>query len=162
MSNGRMIKVGVFGGGKFANDEHLPNLKRIEGANVVANCDLNEAVTRQTAAKFGIPQVYTDGHEMIDKENMDAMWSIVPAFTRTDVEATAASKGIHLFSEKPQAIEMDEAVRQAGVFSTVGFRERYRPIFQEAKRLLADKEVVHIRFQNVSSLPPLAGSGADR
>ena len=118
MSNGRTIKVGVFGAGKFANNEHLPNLKRIEGVDVVAICDINEAAARQTAAEFGIPHVYINGHEMIDKEEMHAMWSIVPAYTRTDVEATAAAKGIHLFSEKPQAIEMkvarriDEAVRQ--------------------------------------------------
>lgn len=163
MSNGRTIKVGVFGAGSFANTQHLPNLKKIEGVDVVAICDVNEEAARQTAAEFDIPQVYTDGHEMIDKEPIDAMWSIVPAFARTDVEATAAAKGIHLFSEKPQALEMkvarriDEAVRQAGVFSTVCFRERYRPIFQEAKRLLADKEVVHIRFHSIGGLPALAG-----
>lgn len=163
MSDKRTIKVGVFGAGNFANKQHLPNLKQIEGVDVVAICDIDEGKARQTAAEFDIPQVYTDGHEMIDKAGLDAMWSIVPAFARTDVEATAASKGIHLFSEKPQALEMkvarriDEAVRRAGVLSTVCFRERYRPIFQEAKRLLADKNVTHIRFQSVGGLPPLAG-----
>ena len=74
-------------------------------------------------------------------------------------EVAAAEKGIHLFIEKPQAMDMevayriDDAIRHSGVFSTVCFRERYRPIFQEAKRLLQDKKIVHIRFQMVSDLP---------
>ena len=58
------------------------------------------------------------------------------------------------------ARRIDEAVRKGGVISTVCFRERYRPIFMEAKRLLAEKEVVHIRFQSVSQLPSLPSDSA--
>ena len=165
MNNARTIKVGVLGAGNFANKQHLPNLKQIEGVGLVAICDIDAEAARRTATEFGIARTYTDGHEMIQKECMDALWSIVPAFARTDIEATAASRGIHIFSEKPQAIEMqvakriDNAVRQAGVLSTVCFRERYRPIFQEARRLLADKEVVHIRFQSIGGLPSPPGEG---
>ena len=166
MNEGRTINVGVLGAGNFANVQHLPNLKRINNVNVVSICDVDEEKARRTAADFEIPTVYTDGHEMIKKESLDAMWSIVPAYTRTDIEVAAAEKGIHLFSEKPQAMTMDvarridEAVRKGGVISTVCFRERYRPIFMEAKRLLAEKEVVHIRFQSVSQLPSLPSDGA--
>jgi len=160
----KTIRVGVFGAGNFANNQHLPNLTKVEGVDIVAVCDANEQAAKDTAARFDIPCVYTDGHEMIDQEPMDAMWSIVPAFARTDVEATAASKGIHLFSEKPQAIEMavarriDEAIRGAGVLSTVCFRERYRPIFQEAKRLLEGHEITHIRFQSIRTIPDVRDS----
>ena len=122
---GKTIRVGVFGAGNFANNQHLPNLTEVEGVDIVAICDVNEQAARETAGRFSIPRVYADGHEMLDKEPMDAMWSIVPAFARTDVEATAASKGIHLFSEKPQAIEMtvarriDNAIRDAGGYRAV-------------------------------------------
>ena len=157
---GRTIRVGVYGAGSFANGQHLPNLTRVGGVDLVAVCDVDGQAARATATSFGIPAVYTDGHEMLDREPMDALWSIVPAFARVDgVEAAAAAKGIHLFSEKPQALEMsvarriDDAVREAGVLSAVCFRERYRPIFQEARRLLRDKEVAHIRFQSVGNLP---------
>ena len=160
----KTIRVGVFGAGNFANNQHLPNLTKVEGVDIVAVCDANEQAAKDTAARFDIPCVYTDGHEMIDQEPMDAMWSIVPAFARTDVEATAASKGIHLFSEKPQAIELAvarriaEAIRGAGVLSTVCFRERYRPIFQEAKRLLEGHEITHIRFQSIRTIPDVRDS----
>lgn len=153
------IKVAVYGAGRFANNQHLPNLSRIDGVDLVAIADVNEQAARDTAGRFDIPHTYTDAHEMLDKEGIDALWSIVPAFARTDVEAAAAAKGIHIFSEKPQALDMaiavkiDDAIRNAGVLSTVCFRERYRPIFMEAKRLLADKEIVHIRFQSIRPIP---------
>ena len=37
--------------------------------------------------------------------------------------------------------------------STVGFRERYRPLFQVARDFLADKNVVHVTFHSFSGLP---------
>lgn len=126
---------------------------------VVAVCDVDPQAARDTAARFDVPGVYTDGMAMLDGEALDALWSVVPAAARGDVEATAAERGIHLFSEKPQATEMetarriDAAVRRGGVLSTVGFRERYRPIFREARRLLAGKRIVHLRFQSFRELP---------
>ena len=167
-SMSRTIRVGVYGAGNFANKQHLPNLARIDDVDLVAICDVNEQAAGDTAARFGIPSVYTDGHEMLEKESMDALWSIVPAFARTaGVEVAAAARGIHLFSEKPQALEMsvargiDDAVREAGVLSAVCFRERYRPIFQEARRLLQGKEIAHIRFQSVGGLPGPPGDRWD-
>ena len=133
----RPVRVAVYGTGRFAQATHLPNLSRIDGVEIAALCDINEDALREAAAQFGVSRTYTDAHEMLEAENPDALWSIVPAFARTDVEIAAAERGIQLFSEKPQAMDMalakriDAAVRKGGVISTVGFRERYRPIFQK-------------------------------
>jgi len=155
----RSLRIGIFGTGNFANRTHLPNLQRIDGIEIVAACDLNPENLRTTAEKFSIPRTYADAHEMLAAEDLDVLYSVVPAFARTDVEAAAAARGIHLFSEKPQATTMavacriDAAIREGGVLSTVCFRERYRPLFQEARRLLADEEIVHVRFQIPGGLP---------
>ncbi|MDE2845728.1 MAG: Gfo/Idh/MocA family oxidoreductase [Gemmatimonadota bacterium] len=162
----RPVRVAVYGTGRFAQATHLPNLSRIDGVEIAALCDINEDALREAAAQFGVARTYTDAHAMLEAEDLDALWSIVPAFARTDVEIAAAERGIQLFSEKPQAIDMalakriDAAVRKGDVISTVGFRERYRPIFQEARRLLRDKRVVHVRFQQISHNPkPTAAAG---
>lgn len=154
-----LVRIGVYGTGGWANRTHIPNLKKIDGAEIVAVCDIDAAAVESTAAAFDIPKAYRDGHDMLAGEDLDVLYSVVPAFARTDVEAAAAAKGIHLFSEKPQALTMavarriDEAVRGSGVLSTVCFRERYRPIFQEARRILENEEVVHVRFTSPSGLP---------
>ena len=113
------IRAAVYGTGSWANQTHIPNLKKL-GVDVVAACDVDAAALRRTAERFEIPAVYADGREMIEKERFDVLYSIVPAFARTDVEIRAVERGIHLFSEKPQALrmavalEIDRAVRKCG------------------------------------------------
>lgn len=146
------VKVGIYGTGRFANRTHIPNLQKLDDVDVVAVCDVNEEALRETADTFGIPNCYTRAYEMLEQTDLDVLYSVVPAFVRSDVEIKAVEKGIHLFSEKPQSTQMsvvraiDAAVQKSGVLSSVGFRERYRPLFQEAKRLLADKDIVHTHF----------------
>ena len=149
--SGRTVRAAIYGTGSWANQTHIPNLKKL-GVDVVAACDVDAAALGRTADRFDIPAVYANGHEMVEKEWFDVLFSVVPAFARTDVEIRAVERGIHLFSEKPQALRMavaldiDRAVRNAGVLSTVCFRERYRPLFQEARRLLNGKRILHAIF----------------
>lgn len=160
------IRVAIYGCGNFANRTRIPNLLQTtseKGAvDIVAACDSNLQAVQETATRFKIQHVYQDAHEMLDTQAIDVLYSIVPAYVRTDVEITAAEKGIHIFSEKPQALTMqvahriNNAIQQAGVISTVGFRERYRPLFQKARDYLADKQIVHVRFQSYGGLPPSA------
>ena len=155
------VRVAVYGAGGHAVDQHIPTLLENGGADIVAVCDIDEEKARAAAAQFDIPAVYTDGLAMIEGEQIDALWSLVLACPRPTVEVAAAEKGIHLFCDKPQTLEMkagleiDAALQRSGALSTVCFRERYRPFYQEAKRLLADKEVAHIRFQSIQRLPTL-------
>ena len=155
----RTVRIGMYGAGGHCVDQHLPNLKSFDRVEIVAVSDIDEDRARSVASEFNIPRYYADGLEMVESEALDAIWSLVPARARPRVEIAAAERGIHLFCDKPQALEMkaaidiDEALQRSGALGTVCFRERYRPLWQEARRLLQDKEVVHIRFQSVASLP---------
>ena len=149
----RSIRVGFYGTGRFANAMHIPILQRLDGVNIVALCDSDEKAQDSTAERVGLDarHVYGNGLEMLASEDLDVLFSCVPAYTRSNVETTAARRGVHLFSEKPQAVDFSvasrigEAIRQGGVFSTVGFRERYRPMLQNIRMFLADKQVIHAR-----------------
>jgi len=156
----KTLRVAIYGCGRWANRTRIPNLLQLDGVEIAALCDIDPNALASTATAHDLScQTYTDGHEMVADGGFDALYSLVRAESRTDVEAVAAERGIHIFSEKPQALQMgvarriDEAIRCAGVVSTVGFRERYRPIVQEARRLLAGKEIVHVRFQSFRELP---------
>ena len=103
------VRIGIYGCGSWANSTHIPNLLKLDGVEIVAICDSNPQSIKSTAETFNISKTYRNGHEMMDNEKMDALYSVVPAYARTDVEATAAAKGIHIFSEKPQALTMEVA-----------------------------------------------------
>ena len=57
----------------------------------------------------------------------------------------AATFGLLIFTEKPmslslnQAIQMEKAIRENGVISTVGFQQRYDPRYQAAQIFLQNK-----------------------
>ncbi len=159
MPNSTPVRVAIYGCGRFANQTHIPNLRKVAGVEIVALCDSDAQSLQSTGDSFGIERRYGDAHEMLANERFDALYSIVPAYVRSDVEIAAVTRGIHLFSEKPQALQMelaqriDAAIRQHGVISTVGFRERYRPIFQQARQFLADKSISHVRFLSCGGLP---------
>jgi len=145
------IRVGFYGTGGIASHTHIPILQDIAGVRVTAICDADATILGEVGDTFAIAgeHRYSDGLEMVEKEDLDVLFSCVPAFVRTDVETTAAKKGVHIFSEKPQATELetalriDRAIRDAGVISTVGYRERHRPLFTEIKAFLAEKDVIH-------------------
>ena len=138
--NSEKMRVGFYGCGQFAQSTRIPGVLSA-GAEVVALSDVNAESMHGAAALCPEARTYADAHEMLEKESLDVLYSIVPAFARTDVEITAAERGIHLFSEKPQVLDMalgwriERAVANGGVVSTVGVRERYRPLFQEAKKV---------------------------
>lgn len=168
MATDSKVRVAFYGCGNFAKKTRIPNLIQTDSVKIIAACDSDKNAAIETAGSFNIPRAYHSqnggAHAMLNSEDFDVLYSIVPAYVRTDVEVVAAEKGIHIFSEKPQAITMkvanriENAIREAGVLSTVGFRERYRPIFQKAREFLADKTIVHVRFQSFGGLPPSAGS----
>lgn len=162
-SSSQKVRVAFYGTGRFANRTHIPNLQRLRDVEIVALCDSDPQALATTVEHVPEARAYTDAYEMLESESFDVLYSCVPAYARTDVERLAVRRGIHLFSEKPQALTMalaraiDEAIQEAGVIGTVGFRERYRPIFQEAQRFLADKRIVHVQFVSFRRLPPLRG-----
>ena len=110
MSTLPRVRVAFYGCGNFANRTRIPNLLQTHSVDIVAACDRNSQTAQETAARFKIPHVYSDAYEMLDTEAIDVLYSIVPAYVRTDVEVTAAQKGIHIFSEKPQALTMQVAL----------------------------------------------------
>ena len=156
------VRVGFYGTGAFANKEHLPNLSKLPGVEIVALCDLNREALAATGKRFGVSSLYTDYHEMLEKERIDALFSIVRAYQRTDCEIIAAKKGIHLFIEKPQAADMAKAkeiaraIRESGAIATVGVRERFRPTVEAARKFMAGKDFVHaqkLSFGEATSSP---------
>ena len=153
----KIIGVAIYGCGRFANACRIPNLMAIEEARVVALCDVNRNALEATAKTFEISKTYCSADEMLESEPIEVLYSLVPPFVRSEVETTAASMGIHIFSEKPQAtniqvaMRIDEAIAKAGVLGTVGLRERYNPLFQKVRDFLSDRSLIHVQFRQYSS-----------
>ena len=80
------IKIGIVGLGWVAQVIHLPLLLKMAEADVVAVCDRDKARARLVAEKFGVKRLYSDVHQMLETEELQA----IIVCTSTDAHREAA------------------------------------------------------------------------
>ncbi|NLE69203.1 MAG: Gfo/Idh/MocA family oxidoreductase, partial [Clostridiales bacterium] len=104
------LNIGIIGCGGIANNKHLPSIKKIGGADVVAFCDIIKEKAEQTAAKFGTPdaQVFEDYRDLL-KLDLDAVYVCTPNRSHSMITVDALKSGKHVMCEKPMAINYQEA-----------------------------------------------------
>lgn len=106
------VRIGFIGIGYIAIHAHLPGLAPlVEDGQVefTAFCDVDGKALAEHAATFGARATYTDHREMLDKEELDALYVCLPPTRHTDQIAIAADKGIAVFVEKPQTLDLAQA-----------------------------------------------------
>lgn len=99
------LKIGSIGGGGIAV-EHWPHLQAREDVELIALADVNSAA-QAAAQKHGIPQFFTDYHEMLPQ--VDAVLVCVPTHLHSEIVIEALSAGKAVFCEKPLARTMEQA-----------------------------------------------------
>src|SRR5574340_70276 len=143
------VRVGFVGTGGIASGLHMPQLKEIEAVEFAALCDTQRARAEEASQKFG-GNVYSDHHEMLEREQLDALYVCLPPNAHTDAEIIAAQKGLHLFVEKPivmtmeQGKEIAKAIKKAKIISCVGYQLRYTPAAIAAPDYLQGKTIAMV------------------
>ena len=151
------IQVGFIGAGGRARS-HMRVLQAIEDVDIVAICDVRRETAEQVAGEYGA-RAFTDHRKMLDCESLSALYVCVPTFAHTDAEILAVRQGVHLFVEKPvaptmeKALEILEAVREAGVLTCVGYQLRYTGIVQQAKAFLEGRTIGMAAVHRWGGLP---------
>ena len=142
------VRLGFIGAGYILHTSHLPALAPlVESGEVVlqAFCDLNEPLVKERAAEHGARAVYTNYEEMLEREELDAVYVCLPPTLHTNQVPMVVERGHHVFVEKPpsldmaQAVEHGRAIEAAGVVSQIGYQSRYYPAAEFAKQLLQER-----------------------
>lgn len=135
------IRVGVIGSGFIANI-HVDGLKHVPDAEVVAVASRTPGKARQFADARGIPDAYEDYHDLLARDDIQAVTVGVPNYLHEEVVTAAAQAGKHIMCEKPFARAIQEAermlaaVKAAGVKLVYGEMLCYAPKYVRAKRLV--------------------------
>ena len=151
------IKAGFVGAGGRARG-HMKTLADIDDVEFAAICDVNEATAQEAADQFG-GRVYSDYKAMLDEEQLDVMYVVVPTFAHFDAETMAAERGVHLFLEKPvapsmaKANEILEATKKVDVITCVGYQLRYFGAVQQARAFVQNRTVGMVVSHRWGGLP---------
>lgn len=151
------LRIGVIGLGQRGL-QHLAALWKLQQEGAVEIVALGDAfpanLTPEKLGRYvpGLPadsiERTTNTHSLIDSDLLDALYIAIPPNVHKNEVVDAAQAGIHLFVEKPmslfldEAIAMDNAIREAGIISTVGFQQRYDSQHEALHDFVADKPVV--------------------
>ncbi|HWM29379.1 MAG TPA: Gfo/Idh/MocA family oxidoreductase [Woeseiaceae bacterium] len=129
------MKLIIAGPGAFGI-KHLDGLKSIDGAEVIAVVGREESRAREVAAKYGIPNVFTDLEEALALEDADAVILCTPTQMHASQAIQCMNAGKHVEVEIPladslaDAAEVDRVQRQTGLVCMVGHTRRFNPSHQ--------------------------------
>jgi predicted dehydrogenase len=138
------VKAAILGAGNMGKG-HAKRLKEA-GAQVVSVCDKSAAARENFMTEVNDSSIkeYSDFAEMLEKEEIQALFICIPPFAQKGQFEQAAQKGIHIFIEKPIALntevgkKMVEAAENNGIITRVGFHMRQGAAVKKLKGLIAE------------------------
>lgn len=140
----RKLKVALIGAGGIATGAHMPAYARMDNVEVVAICDIKLEKAKKLAEKYGISQVYENYEDVFEIPGLDAIDICTPNYLHSIIAVAALEKGLHVFSEKPDAVSTSEAERmkaaaeKSGKTLMVMRNNRYMPISSFLKKYIED------------------------
>jgi len=167
------MKVGICGLGNMGQ-VHLANALKIDGVEVTALCDSDrERLSLASAVKGNIrfertrdtlDQVprFSDFARMLGEAELDAVVIAVPTYLHAEFAVAALHAGIHVFSEKPIALTVQDAERMCGAARDrgrilfIGHVVRFFPAYRKIHELIRSQKhgpVLAAEFSRACGLP---------
>ena len=132
--------VGVIGCGAISGN-HFHAIGKTENAALRAVCDIDEARLQNAMSEQGVDG-YADYHDLLARQDIDAVHICVPHYLHAPISVAALKAGKHVLCEKPMGmtIQEAEAMRQAAEESgrtlTVCFQNRYNGTSLRMKEII--------------------------
>ena len=102
------VKVGFVGAGNLASRVHYPSLDEIEATDLRAISELDEDRLTATADQYDVPGRYTNYRDMLEREDLDAVYVVMPPHLLHDIVVDCLQAGKHVFVEKPPGVSTYE------------------------------------------------------
>src|SRR5271155_334882 len=149
-----MLRTGIIGLGKMGLS-HQSIVNAHPQIQLKAVCD-SSAYMLDLLSKYTGVTTYTDFRQMLAAESLDCVFVATPSKYHAEIVEIALERGLHVFCEKPFALDPETGFRLANtakhkqLVNQVGYHYRFVATFNEAKRLL-DQQLIgephHIRAE---------------
>src|SRR5919106_3059173 len=142
----RRIGMGLVGPG-FVGAHHIDAVRRLGFVDVVAIAASSDRSARAKADALGVPKAYGSYEALAADPDVHVVHNTTPNHLHVPVIMAALSHGKHVVSDKPLALNAEDArslvnaAREAGVVHAVTFNYRGNPLVQQAREMIADGEI---------------------
>ena len=155
------IRWGFIGCGEATEKKSGPAFAAVAGSKVVAVMRRNKEKARECAERHHIARWYTDPIELLEDEDVNAVYIATPPSTHATYAIMSMKAGKPVYVEKPMASNYEDCCRinriseTTGVPCYVAYYRRYLPYFKKVKELVEQGYIgnvltVQIRF----AVPP--------
>jgi predicted dehydrogenase len=147
----RRIKTGLIGSG-FVGPLHVEAVRRLGYVDVVALAASNQESADRKAAALSIDRAYGTADQLLDDPSIEAVHICTPNYLHFPHVMSALEHGKHVICDKPlgltatQARQMSDAARQAHLVNAVTFNYRFNPLVQQARVMIARRDLGDVRF----------------
>ena len=133
------ITLGMIGCGWVTQTWHLPALRGLSDAEVVAVADCDARQARLAAERFHIPHRYETAAALLKHPGLDAVAVCVPPQHHVEIALAALKTDKHVLIEKPMALSLDgcdalaERAKETSALVMVGFNLRWHRLVRQAR-----------------------------
>lgn len=139
-----MVRVGVIGLGKMGL-LHASTINAFHDATFVSASEPSNFIRKGIGSLKSNVTMYSDYTEMLDQENLDAVFITTPVFLHMPMVKACVERNINFFVEKPLAVNFDEVMPVVespnieNLTSMVGFVMRYMETYRKGKEILENE-----------------------
>lgn len=72
------LRFGIIGAGAIARESHVPAIKKLAEAKLVAICRRNREKANELAREWQVNEVYYDYRDLVKSKNIDAVTIATP------------------------------------------------------------------------------------
>jgi predicted dehydrogenase len=143
----KVIRTAVIGVGAFGQN-HARIVSRLNGVRLVAVADSDSARGREIAAKL-LTEYFKRYKDIAGL--VDAVVIVTPTSLHYDIASFFASKGIHVFVEKPvtssssEALKLVQLARDKNITLKVGHIERFNPAWLSVRSYITKPLFIEAR-----------------
>ncbi len=150
MAEGDDIRFGMVGHGHITG-QFLGAIEVVDGADVAAVAGRNADRAKAFAQDQGIAAAYGSVGEMLQSEELDAVYICTPHPSHEEAAIACLEAGVAVLVEKPIAPNLEGATRivrasrDAGVFAMEAMWTRFLPIYNVVRRWIDDGRIGEVR-----------------
>jgi len=154
-----MYKAAIVGLGKMGLS-HLSIVNTHPEIQLQCVCDTSRYVLDMLEKYTGV-RTYSDLRKMLQTEQLDCVFVATPSKYHADIVTAALERNLHVFCEKPFALEPEVGYRLADMAETrslvnqVGYHYRFVAPFNETRRLLDRKAIGDLHHVRVEAYGPV-------
>jgi predicted dehydrogenase len=141
------VKWGLIGCGDIARKRVAPGLRDAAASELIAVSRAQSHLAESFAKEFGARKWYGDWRELLNDDEVDAVYIATPVHLHLPQTVAAAEAGKHVLCEKPMALntpecdEMIDACRANHVKLGVSYYRHFYPVVERIRDVVSSGEI---------------------